>query len=70
MCRFTKLPPGFSSEVANYIMKLNPEIDKLTGVPIMEFDKFCCGATSFLWLVPKNLTEEGLEFQVLMASQH
>ncbi|EEB86828.1 hypothetical protein MPER_16071, partial [Moniliophthora perniciosa FA553] len=40
---FTKLPPGFSHEVKQYLKPENHlEIDPTTGTPILNFNDFCC----------------------------
>ncbi|KAG6918714.1 hypothetical protein DXG01_012199 [Tephrocybe rancida] len=38
----TKLPPGFVHELPQHI-QLYPEVDEVTGVPVIDFDHFCCG---------------------------
>lgn len=40
--RMTKLPPGFTHEAPQHV-QLYPEPDEITGVPVIEFDDFCCG---------------------------
>lgn len=41
--RFTKLPPGFTHEIKIHLGEHGPAINPVTGVPIMEFEKYCCG---------------------------
>jgi hypothetical protein len=41
--RFTKLPSGFVHELPQHV-KLDAKTDKETGVPRLDFNKFCCGA--------------------------
>jgi len=40
---FTKLPPGFTHEIKIHLGEHGPAINPVTGVPIMEFEKYCCG---------------------------
>ncbi|VDB96760.1 unnamed protein product [Peniophora sp. CBMAI 1063] len=40
----TKLPPGFSHEIHQHLRDQQPTIDPTTGVPVLNFEKFCCGA--------------------------
>ncbi|KAH0589004.1 hypothetical protein H2248_004782 [Termitomyces sp. 'cryptogamus'] len=46
----TKLPPGFVHELPQQ-MQLYPDIDEVTGVPVVDFDHFCCGAHGFSALI-------------------
>ncbi|TFY77471.1 hypothetical protein EWM64_g6541, partial [Hericium alpestre] len=39
---FTKLPPGFTHELRTHLAEHAPEIDPLTGVPILDFENYCC----------------------------
>lgn len=41
--RFTKLPPGFNHEIKIHLGEHEPAINPVTGVPILEFEKYCCG---------------------------
>ncbi len=38
----TKLPPGFTHELGQHI-QLEPSPDEVLGVPVLNFDHFCCG---------------------------
>ena len=38
----TKLPPGFTHELSQHI-QLYPRLDEVTGVPVVDFEDFCCG---------------------------
>lgn len=40
--RMTRLPPGFSQEIINHLTN-GPPVDKLTGVPYVDLDNYCCG---------------------------
>ncbi|KAG6879662.1 hypothetical protein C0992_013198 [Termitomyces sp. T32_za158] len=46
----TKLPPGFVHELPQQL-QLYPDIDNVTGVPVFDFDHFCCGAHGFSVLI-------------------
>ncbi len=39
----TKLPPGFTHEVTLHLQQDASSPDEVTGVPVLNFDKFCCG---------------------------
>jgi 7,8-dihydropterin-6-yl-methyl-4-(beta-D-ribofuranosyl)aminobenzene 5'-phosphate synthase len=39
----TKLPPGFTQEVVLHLQQDAIPPDEVTGVPVLDFDKFCCG---------------------------
>ena len=41
--RMTKFPPGFIQEVPLHLMDPDVPKDPLTGVPILDFENFCCG---------------------------
>ncbi|KAG6886166.1 hypothetical protein C0993_000684 [Termitomyces sp. T159_Od127] len=38
----TKLPPGFAHELPQHL-QLYPDVDDVTGVPVVDFNHFCCG---------------------------
>lgn len=40
--RFSKLPPGFSHEL-RFHLEHDATIDPVTGVPMMDFENYCCG---------------------------
>ncbi|RDB25048.1 7,8-dihydropterin-6-methyl-4-(beta-D-ribofuranosyl)-aminobenzene-5'-phosphate synthase [Hypsizygus marmoreus] len=50
----TKLPPGFVHELPQHI-QLYPLPDEVTGVPIVDFDHFCCGAHGFAALIETQI---------------
>ena len=37
------MPPGFTQEVPLHLMDPDVPKDPLTGVPILDFENFCCG---------------------------
>ena len=40
----TKLPPGFTHELPQHLQqKDHGTHDDVKGVPVLDFDKFCCG---------------------------
>ncbi|KAG9221021.1 hypothetical protein CCMSSC00406_0002379 [Pleurotus cornucopiae] len=47
----TKLPPGFSQELLTHLAEHKLPIDEVTGVPILDFNTFCCGAHGFAVLI-------------------
>jgi len=47
---FTKMPPGFSSELARHLSD-NPPICERTGVPFVDLENYCCGAHGFSVLI-------------------
>ncbi|KAL0956489.1 hypothetical protein HGRIS_002634 [Hohenbuehelia grisea] len=47
----TTLPPGFTHELRTHLRSHNPPVDETTGVPILDFNKFCCGAHGFAALI-------------------
>ncbi|KIJ07141.1 hypothetical protein PAXINDRAFT_140191 [Paxillus involutus ATCC 200175] len=47
----TKLPPGFTHELPQHLFDQKPEKDRRTGVPILDFENFCCGAHGFSALI-------------------
>ena len=42
ICRFGKLPPGFTHELRVHLSQ-DPPIDPLTGVPFLDLENYCCG---------------------------
>lgn len=46
----TKLPPGFTHELSQHLQR-HPPVDQDKGVPILDFNKFCCGAHGFSALI-------------------
>lgn len=43
----TKLPPGFTHEMRQHLVDQKPPQDPRTGVPILDFENFCCGKYDF-----------------------
>lgn len=39
----TKLPSGFTHEVVLHLQQDAIPPDEVKGVPVLDFDKFCCG---------------------------
>ncbi|KAF8134611.1 hypothetical protein EV363DRAFT_1324088 [Boletus edulis] len=39
----TKLPPGFTNEMRQHLFDQKPPKDPRTGVPMLDFENFCCG---------------------------
>ncbi|KAL0072441.1 hypothetical protein AAF712_000204 [Marasmius tenuissimus] len=54
---FTKLPPGFSHEIKTHIQDKHFETDQQTEVPILDFDKCCCGAHGFSALIETSSSD-------------
>ncbi|TCD70726.1 hypothetical protein EIP91_002102 [Steccherinum ochraceum] len=61
---FTKLPPGFTHEAPLHIMKHGHARDPVTGIPILEFEKYCCGAHGFSAVIETEI--EGSEPQLTL----
>ena len=40
----SKLPPGFTHELRHHLTHKAPEVDPLTGVPVLPLEEFCCGS--------------------------
>ncbi|KAF7376235.1 hypothetical protein MSAN_00038700 [Mycena sanguinolenta] len=57
---FTKLPPGFTHELPQHIQQQNPPLHShpITGVPVLDFNGFCCGAHGFSALIETQVTGE------------
>ncbi|KAG9316706.1 hypothetical protein JVU11DRAFT_2766 [Chiua virens] len=51
----TKLPPGFSHELRQHLFDHQPANDPMTGVPILDFENFCCGAHGFSALIETHV---------------
>ncbi|KIJ67881.1 hypothetical protein HYDPIDRAFT_107408 [Hydnomerulius pinastri MD-312] len=51
----TKLPPGFTHEMRQHLIDQKPEKDERTGVPILDFENFCCGAHGFSALIETQI---------------
>ncbi|TCD71649.1 hypothetical protein EIP91_007396 [Steccherinum ochraceum] len=61
---FTKLPPGFTHEIKIHLGEHGHARNPVTGVPIMEFEKYCCGAHGFSALLETEV--EGSEPQLTL----
>ncbi|KAJ6587029.1 beta-lactamase-like protein [Mycena vulgaris] len=62
---FTKLPPGFTHELPQHLQQENPPLHShpVTGVPVLDFDEFCCGAShGFSALIETQITGEPPQF--------
>ncbi|KAF9481515.1 hypothetical protein BDN70DRAFT_876153 [Pholiota conissans] len=56
----TKLPPGFTHELPQHLQQDNHgTFDERKGVPVLDFDRFCCGAHGFAALIETSLDSEG-----------
>ncbi|KAJ7680433.1 hypothetical protein DFH06DRAFT_1265436 [Mycena polygramma] len=57
---FTKLPPGFTHELPQHLQQKNPPLHShpLTGVPVLDFNVFCCGAHGFSALIETQIADE------------
>ncbi|TFK73977.1 hypothetical protein BDN72DRAFT_956061 [Pluteus cervinus] len=54
----TKLPPGFSHELPQHLRDHCPKVDEQLGVPVLDFNKFCCGAHGFSALIKTEIDGE------------
>ncbi|KAF8161195.1 beta-lactamase-like protein [Crassisporium funariophilum] len=55
----TKLPPGFTTELPQHLQqKGHGHFDEVTGVPVLDFDNFCCGAHGFSALIETQVDGE------------
>ncbi|KZV62976.1 metallo-beta-lactamase protein [Peniophora sp. CONT] len=61
----TKLPPGFSHEIHQHLRDQQPTIDPTTGVPILDFENFCCGAHGLSVLIETSDPESGFVHRTL-----
>ncbi|KAH8078045.1 beta-lactamase-like protein [Cristinia sonorae] len=61
---FTKLPPGFTHEIKIHLGEHSPAVNPVTGAPILDFEKFCCGAHGFSALIETQV--EGSEPQLTL----
>ncbi|KAA1476800.1 metallo-beta-lactamase protein [Dentipellis sp. KUC8613] len=53
---FTPLPAGFAHELRTHLHELVPELDPETGVPVLDFERYCCGAHGFSALIQTQTT--------------
>ncbi|KAH7925942.1 hypothetical protein BV22DRAFT_1064021 [Leucogyrophana mollusca] len=51
----TKLPPGFKHELPQHLIDQNPPKDPITGVPVLDFENYCCGAHGFSALIETQI---------------
>lgn len=42
------MPPGFTQELRFQITQNDPPVDSVTGVPIIDFENYCCGMCAML----------------------
>lgn len=54
----SKLPPGFTHELRHHLTHKAPEVDPLTGVPVLPLEEFCCAAHGFSVLIETHDTIE------------
>ncbi|PPQ93782.1 hypothetical protein CVT25_013491 [Psilocybe cyanescens] len=55
----TKLPPGFTHELPQHLQQPSHGVfDKEKGVPVLNFDHFCCGAHGFSALIETSVAGE------------
>lgn len=52
--RMTKLPSGFTHEMRHHLTYKAPQLDPLTGVPILPLEDFCCGPCRNLLVADKS----------------
>ncbi|KAJ7901945.1 hypothetical protein B0H14DRAFT_3080169 [Mycena olivaceomarginata] len=57
---FTALPPGFTHELPQHLQQKKPPLNPhpVTGVPVLDFDDFCCGAHGFSALLETQISGE------------
>ncbi|KAJ7497402.1 beta-lactamase-like protein [Mycena latifolia] len=57
---FTKLPPGFTHELPQHLQQGSPPLHThpVTGVPVLDFNKFCCGAHGLSALIETQIAGE------------
>ncbi|KAJ6625530.1 beta-lactamase-like protein [Mycena sp. CBHHK59/15] len=57
---FTKLSPGFTHELPQHLQQQDPpcHAHPVTGVPVLDFDNFCCGAHGFSALIETQINGE------------
>ncbi|KAH9952970.1 metallo-beta-lactamase protein [Russula dissimulans] len=54
----TKLPAGFTHEMRHHLTRKVPDLDPLTGAPILPLGDFCCAAHGFSALIETNATAD------------
>ncbi|KAH6904950.1 metallo-beta-lactamase superfamily protein [Coprinopsis sp. MPI-PUGE-AT-0042] len=55
----SKLPPGFTHELPFHVPQAPP--DEKMGVPVLNFDDFCCGAHGFAALLETEVAKEAVD---------
>lgn len=58
--RFSTLPPEFTHELPQHLASPDVPKDSLTGLPIMDFDNYCCGAHGLSILIASTLPDLSL----------
>jgi len=53
----SKLPPGFTHELRHHLTHKVPEVDPLTGAPVLPLEEFCCGSHRRLLVAGDSITE-------------
>ncbi|KAH7906021.1 beta-lactamase-like protein [Hygrophoropsis aurantiaca] len=53
----TKLPPGFKHELPQHLFDQHPPNDAITGVPVLDFNNYCCGAHGFSALIETQIKD-------------
>ncbi|KAF8894949.1 beta-lactamase-like protein [Gymnopilus junonius] len=55
----SKLPPGFTHELPQHLQQQDHgTFDDAKGVPVLDFDNFCCGAHGFSALIETSVADE------------
>ncbi|KAJ2913080.1 hypothetical protein MD484_g7333, partial [Candolleomyces efflorescens] len=54
----TKLPPGFTHELNQHVPRSHPSSKDQGGVPVLDFNDFCCGAHGFAALLETETERE------------
>ncbi|OWZ31649.1 hypothetical protein C349_05774 [Cryptococcus neoformans var. grubii Br795] len=57
---FSTLPPEFTHELPQHLASPDAPKDSLTGLPIMDFDNYCCGAHGLSILIASTLPDLSL----------
>ena len=53
----TKLPQGFTHELRHHLTSKAPDVDPLTGAPVLPLEEFCCGSYQHLFAADDSITE-------------
>ncbi|KAL6306509.1 beta-lactamase-like protein [Sparassis latifolia] len=54
----TTLPPGFTHERPQHLFEQKPELCAISGVPVIDLEKYCCGAHGFSALIETQVDGE------------